>query len=254
MTWTKLRRSKMQQNSKMNTAGRVSNLLLEAMADGKYRDAKYLPPENELAAEFGVSRTALRDGTAILEREGFITRKWGSGTMINHHVLAVRNRIDIEHEFLDMVRRCGFAPEIAEVRVERARASKAEAGKLGIREQDSLYSVERLITADGIPAIYCVNLFPETLISDLSFDEEEMRAPIFEFLERRCGVSVYIEISDIRAVNASKEIAEHLGIPEGSAVLGIEEHGHDIDGRPVMLSQEYYREGLVSHSVVRKKM
>ena len=81
--------------------------LLREMKVGKFSAEKKLPRELELAKEYNISRSQLREILAELEREGFITRLHGVGTVINHHVLGVKNRMDIEVEFMDMIRHYG---------------------------------------------------------------------------------------------------------------------------------------------------
>ena len=78
--------------------------LLFAMQEGEYAHCDRLPRESVLAEKMGISRTQLRDILASLEREGFITRRHGVGTIINRHVLEAHSRMDIEVEFLDMIR------------------------------------------------------------------------------------------------------------------------------------------------------
>ena len=72
--------------------------LLADMKSGIYADCERLPRESVLAEILGISRTQLRDILASLEREGFITRRHGVGTIINRHVLDAQTRIDIEVE------------------------------------------------------------------------------------------------------------------------------------------------------------
>ena len=95
----------------------VTRSLLKEIRTGRYSQLKKLPPEVELASQLGVSRTLLRDCLAILEREGFISRKHGVGTVINKHVLEVETRMDLEKEFMDMVADAGYVSEIASVEV-----------------------------------------------------------------------------------------------------------------------------------------
>ena len=90
--------------------------LLTAMRTGEYAQCERLPRESMLCVELGISRTQLRDILASLEREGFITRRHGVGTIINRHVLNVHTRMDIEVEFLDMIRQNGFTPAVASIR------------------------------------------------------------------------------------------------------------------------------------------
>ena len=82
----------------------IRTRLLAAMQDGIFAHCERLPRESVLAEQLGISRTQLRDSLATLEREGFITRRHGVGTMINRHVLSVQTRMDIEVEFMDMIR------------------------------------------------------------------------------------------------------------------------------------------------------
>ena len=79
----------------------ISAKLLREMREGEFCNSQRLPREIELAKQMNVSRTLLRDVLAHLEQEGFVTRIHGVGTVINHHVIRVKNRMDIETEILD---------------------------------------------------------------------------------------------------------------------------------------------------------
>ena len=60
----------------------VRSRLLREMKEGAYRYSGKLPPEGVLAERLSISRTQLRDSLAQLEREGFISRHQGVGTVI----------------------------------------------------------------------------------------------------------------------------------------------------------------------------
>ena len=123
--------------------------LLTAMRDGEYAGCDRLPRESVLSEMLGISRTQLRDILATLEREGFITRRHGVGTLINRYVLDAHARMDIEVEFLDMIRRSGFTPEVAQVQISENTADAAIASQLRIEEGAPVICVSRLCTADG---------------------------------------------------------------------------------------------------------
>ena len=106
--------------------------ILASMQEGAYAACQRLPRESLLAEKLGISRTQLRDILASLEREGFITRRHGVGTIINRHVLNVRTRMDIEVEFLDMIRQSGYQPGVAGVRASEGTAGRKVAGQLRI--------------------------------------------------------------------------------------------------------------------------
>ena len=142
--------------------------LLAAMKDGEYSGCDRLPRESVLSELLGISRTQLRDILASLEREGFITRRHGVGTIINHHVLNVPARMDIEMEFMDMIRASGHTPDVSFARVEEGTASSQEAELLQIAEGTPVLRFLRLCTADGKPAIYCfLDLLNGGLVADV---------------------------------------------------------------------------------------
>ena len=161
--------------------------LLSAMKDGEYAACQRLPRENVLAEKLGISRTQLRDILASLEREGFITRRHGVGTIINRHVLNVQTRMDIEVEFLDMIRQSGYEPAVASVRVSEGFANRKIAGQLQMEEGAPVIRVARLGTADGRPAIYCEDVLDKALVRG-SYTIKELKLPIFHFLQQFCGV------------------------------------------------------------------
>ena len=161
----------------------IRSQLVAAMRDGEYASCDHLPRENVLAEKLGISRTQLRDILASLEREGFITRRHGVGTVINHHVLAVETRMDIEVEFLDMIRQSGKQPAVHSVRACEDRADAHIASQLGIAAGDGIVRVERICTADGKPAIYCEDVFATALIKE-PYTLADLELPIFHFLQR----------------------------------------------------------------------
>ena len=213
--------------------------LLSAMKDGEYAACQRLPRENVLAEKLGISRTQLRDILASLEREGFITRRHGVGTIINRHVLNVQTRMDIEVEFLDMIRQSGYEPAVASVRV-------SEEGAPVIR-------VARLCTADGRPAIYCEDVLDKALVRG-SYTIKDLKLPIFHFLQQFCGVYPYLDLTDLQPVVADAALAEIFQVPMGTPLLHMDEVDYDIDGRPVFCSTEYFIDGIFRHTVMRKKL
>ena len=227
--------------------------LLADMRSGEYAHQERLPRESVLCVKLGISRTQLRDILASLEREGFITRRHGVGTIINRHVLDVHTRMDIEVEFLDMIRQNGFTPAVASIRSWEEPADQKTAAQLRLPEGTPMLRVSRLCTADGRPAIYCEDVIEKALIRE-DYTEEDLKPPIFHFLQRSCGVYPYLDLTDLRAVPADKKLAEVLQVPEGTPLLYMEEVDYDIDGRPVFCSAEYFADGIFRHTVLRKKL
>ena len=227
--------------------------LLASMTEGEYAQCERLPRESVLSEKLGISRTQLRDILAALEREGFITRRHGVGTIINHYVLNARTRMDIEVEFLDMIRQSGCSPAVSSVQVSESFADEKTAVQLQIAEGDPVIRVSRLCTADGKPAIYCEDLIPKALVKR-EYTLSDLRLPIFHFLQQFCGVSAYLDLTDLKPIVADAALSELLQIPVGAPLLHMDEVDYDIDGNPVFCSKEFFVDGSFRHTVLRKKL
>jgi GntR family transcriptional regulator len=240
--------------NKQTLSEKNTNLLLQEIKSGRFSHSMMLPPEQELAKIFGISRTLVRDCLSVLEREGFISRKHGIGTLINQHVLNVKTRIDLEEEFLDMVRGTGMTPTTRFVRNSEIQAPASVASALLLKEGDTVIKSERLIEADGTPAIYCNDYIPKKNIVVTTYDENILDRPIFDFIGSCCQAEVYMDLSEVNAVIADAYTAAMLGVAPGSPLLSIHDIGYDFFGKPLLYSEELYVEGIFKQTILRKKI
>ena len=231
----------------------IRQYLLQAMQTGEYAHSDRLPRESVLAEKLGISRTQLRDILASLEREGFITRRHGVGTLINRYVFNVPTRMDIEVEFSDMIRQSGRQPRVDYVHVEEDAASEKIAAQLHLNPGDPIVRVSRLVSADGVPAIYCEDVVEKALAKG-DYTIQDFKLPIFHFLQRFCGIYPYLDLTDVRPAAADAALAEIFQVPMGTPLLNMEEVDYDIDGVPVFVSSEYFADGIFRHTVLRKKL
>lgn len=227
--------------------------LLQKMKTGEFSECTRLPRELELAEQLGVSRNHLREVLAQLEREGFITRIHGVGTVINHHVMKVKNRMDIEVEFLDIIRQNGYLPGVSHVHVTEEAADGFIAKKLQIPEKTEVLRVIRVCTANGKPAIYCEDVFEKKLVRE-EYSLKDFEPPIFHFLKKCCYVEAYMDLTQLHAVLADEKVSEALEINIGTPLLNMEEVDYDIDGNIVFYSSQYFVDEYFEQTVLRKKL
>ena len=238
---------------KIDYSNLIRMKLLREMKTGEFSKCDRLPRELELAKQFNISRNHLREVLAQLEREGFITRIHGVGTIINHHVMQVKNRMDIEVEFLDIIRQNGYQPDISHVHIQEEEADSYIAKKLQISEKEEVIRVCRVCTADGRPAIYCEDVFEKSLIKE-EYTLKDFEQPIFHFLKKRCYIEAYMDLTQIRAIAANEVVAEALNISTGTPVLNMEEVDYDISGNVVFYSMQYFVDDIFEQTVFRKKL
>ena len=227
--------------------------LLRELKNGQYAECDRLPRETVLAEQFGISRNHLREVLAQLEREGFITRIHGVGTLINRHVINVNYRMDIEMEFLDIIRQNGYEAGISFIHVQEEPSDRCMAEKLQIEEGTEVLVVSRVCTADGKPAIYCEDILKKSLVKE-AFDLKELELPIFHFLKNCCYVDAYMDLTQLHAVLSDEKLSKMLEISEGSPLLNMEEVDYDIDGNVIFYSRQYFVDEMFAHTVLRKKL
>ena len=74
---------------------RVASALLEKIDQGAFAPGTRLPSENTLAAEFGVSRTVLREAISRLKHEGVVEGRQGSGVYVTEQAKVKPLRIEM---------------------------------------------------------------------------------------------------------------------------------------------------------------
>jgi len=238
---------------KFDQTSEIRRKLLKEMETGIFSEVDRLPRETILAEHYGISRNHLRDILAQLESEGFITRRHGVGTIINHHVLSVPIRMDIETEFMDIIRQSGREPGISRVSMLEETADAFVAEKLNIPVGTEVVRIIRVCTADGKPAIYCEDVIEKKLIKR-DFMMNDLRAPIFSFLQKFCDIDAYMDLTQFHAILADEQLSKVLDIPVGMPLLNLEEVDYDIDGNIVFYSKQFFCDKILDQTVMRKKL
>ena len=111
---------------------RVVASLLQELRTGRYAGANRLPAEVDLAAEMGVSRTVIRDALSEMERDGYVERVRGIGTVVNRTVLGLRSRLDQKLEYYPLIRSFGSYPHADGIHIYPMRAGEELASNLQI--------------------------------------------------------------------------------------------------------------------------
>lgn len=76
------------------TPSLVYRALLKSMRDGFMVPGARLPNERDLAQQLNTSRTAVRSALAMMERQGLVSRRVGSGTYLTDDADQVFDRMD----------------------------------------------------------------------------------------------------------------------------------------------------------------
>ncbi len=227
--------------------------LLEELRRGRYADAAQLPSELELADVLGVSRTVVRDALSDLERDGYLERVRGIGTLVNRDVVRVENRMDQKLEFNRMIRSIGRVPHSDNLMVTRETAMPELAAKLGLdpEREHTLVFVRRRVLADETPVLYSTDILPLALFGGKRLDTIDFSRPIFEIVEQHCHVEVTETLTTLHAVQGVPGIRRQLGLRPEQALLQLDEICYSRTCKPVLCCQTCYTD-FFDFAMVRK--
>lgn len=227
--------------------------LLEELRDGIYAAAAQLPSELELAEALGVSRTVVRDALSELERDGYLERVRGIGTLVNRDVLMVENRMDQKLEFNKMIRAIGRVPHSDNLMVTRETATPELMERLALdtEKEHTLVFVRRRVLADETPVLYSTDILPLALFGGKRLDAIDFSRPIFEIVEQHCRVEVAETLTTLHAVMGTPGIRRQLGVRPDQALLQMDEICYSRTCKPVLCCQTCYTD-FFDFAMVRK--
>lgn len=227
--------------------------LLEELRDGIYAAAAQLPSELELAEALGVSRTVVRDALSELERDGYLERVRGIGTLVNRDVLMVENRMDQKLEFNKMIRAIGRVPHSDNLMVTRETATPELMERLALdtEKEHTLVFVRRRVLADETPVLYSTDILPLALFGGKRLDAIDFSRPIFEIVEQHCRVEVAETLTTLHAVMGTPGIRRQLGVRPDQALLQLDEICYSRTCKPVLCCQTCYTD-FFDFAMVRK--
>lgn len=225
--------------------------LLQEIAAGRWAAADRLPPEVELAAALGVSRTVVRDALSELERGGYIERVRGIGTVVNRGVAALDHRMDRKVEFTRRIAESGRTPHTDHLLVTRQAADADAAAALGMTPGQTVLVVTKRMLADDVPVLLCTDTLPLELFGGRRLDGVDFARPIFDILQQECGIQTTSTIAHLRAVPGAAAERRLLRLGPDKALLELQETCYSRMCRPVVRSRTLYTD-YFDFALVRK--
>jgi len=211
----------------------LQRALRDAIAGNRLAADEALPPERDMAEEFGVSRITVRKALDALVAEGLLNRRQGAGTFVAARVEKNFSKLSSFTE--DMISR-GRRPESVWLSRSAGTVTPEESLTLGLSPGAQIYRFNRIRYADGSPMALEYSTVPGFSLPSENAVEESL----YEALDKH-GSRPARALQRLRAVLFTAERARLLGVPDGSPGLLIERRGFLRDGRPVEFTQSYYR-------------
>jgi GntR family transcriptional regulator len=216
--------------------------------DGRWPAGHHVPPERELARQYGVSLITVRRALDELAREQRIERTRGRGTF----VLAARIDRDLDEplSFSDEMQRRGLDPLTRLIAARPEVATEQVAAALEIEPGSPTLFVERLRVADGDPLLLeqahlPAERFPGLLASDLE------SGSLYRLLAERYGTRVARARETFEPILVRTREADLLGLKPRTPALLVEGVAFSDQGIPVEFSRTVVRGDRTRYFVER---
>jgi GntR family transcriptional regulator len=210
----------------------VADNIRGRIVSGEFPPGKRLPTERELISESGLSRITIRQGLALLERDGWVVRKQGLGTF-------VRNSIDQEltsvRTITEVLIAKGMIPEIRVLSFARVVPPPNVQKRMELAADERVLCAKRLYRYKKQP-IALIYIYLPLSVWDEAQILRNAATPTdttYTIWEDRLHVRLKNAHHVIRAGRAAKEDARALRIPVGAAILILERTTYADDERPV---------------------
>ncbi|MFC0560754.1 GntR family transcriptional regulator [Halalkalibacter alkalisediminis] len=218
---------------------------------GKLEPGEKLPSEYKLAKDLGVSRTTLREALRILEEESIVIRKHGIGTFINKKPI-FSSGIEELISITDMIKMEGKTPGTRLLFSDYVDPIDEDKIELKLSDQESVFLVKRIRTANNDPMIYCIDKIPGHLIPQGSeFEKEES---LFHFMDDEAAVTISYATAFIETIGYHEEISKILECEKGTPLLVLKQTHYDLHEKPVLYSINFFRADKFRFSVFRKRL
>jgi len=222
-------------------------VLREQLREGHF-DAG-LPGELALMAQFGVARVTVRRALAQLSQEGLIQRAPGRGTRpvrqtpglhaMGHSPEAVAAQKARLTGLLENLVTMGLRTTVKVLSVRTLRAPDEVAKALRLPPGEPVQKAERVRSTQEGPLSHITTWVPQSIAGGFGQRELEQK-PILVLLEES-GVRVGRAEQTISARLADVEMARHLDVAVGSALLAVRRLIYDEEDKPVQWLHGLYR-------------
>jgi GntR family transcriptional regulator len=222
----------------------VFTILSQRISDGTYVANDKFATEDQLTAEFKVSRATIRQALDEMEKDGLIVRKQGRGTFVAATpAKPVGQRF--QGSLADLLRATGRAG-IGEVEIERGREVPVRIARTLRLPGRVATVVRRTRVMDGQVFAFTVNYLPDAYGRRLA-GRDVAGASLMHALRRK-GVELARARQSIRAQIADTTISERLQVHFGAPVLFVERVVYAPDDEPVEFAQAWYRGDVYEYS------
>lgn len=228
----------------------LKNVLMQHIQEEEWAPGELIPSEPELARQYQVSRTTVRQAVGDLVSAGYLVRQQGKGTFVARRSPTLA--ASALYGFAEELRQRGHEVSVRVLDIAVVPCPEEVAKVLGLATEQAtpVIHVSRTAHADDVCMFHETSYLLPPL--DLSSDELAQKRDVFNniygFFEQN-GVVIGLGRQSVRATLGTTGDATLLGIQEGDPLLVVHRVTQDVTGTPVEWSQVRYPAHLYEYQI-----
>jgi len=195
-----------------------------------------IPSERQLSSDLGVSRLTVRAALDELAREGYVVRRRGSGTYVQHPKVSQDLTMT---SFSEDMRRRGLEPGSRTLSLTTTLAGARLGRFLQVSPSEPILVAKRLRLADGEAMAIETLHIPEALAPGLT--PQSLDGSLYELLQDRYGIVIASGTQVIEPTVTNEEESAALGVPLHSPAFLFERTSRDLHDRTIEFVRSVYR-------------
>jgi DNA-binding GntR family transcriptional regulator len=228
-------------NSPIPLYVQIRKKLQDLIHSGILRPGSKLPPETELATQFGVSRMTLRQALNKMVEDGIIEKKRGVGTFVTKESDIINAKLVFPPSLSSMLIKEGYKPSSQLINREVTKQIPATGRKLlNLNSKDLVIYTERLRLGNNIPLAINKSWIPDKLVPGFS-NNELVDDSIIKTLIEVYNVLPSFGSEWVEPVLATKQETELMQVPINTPLLLMTTISYSYNETPVEFSQTLWR-------------
>lgn len=211
--------------------------LMRQIAEGVLQPGDFLPSEQQLATDLGISIGTVRKATEDLVAQGILERQHGRGTQIVPHT-SDRARF----RFFRFAHPDGTTARLTGRLLTRKvqSPSKEEQQRLALGKNDQVIVLNRIRSEDHVTLVYERICVPETRFARLSIEPgRDMLEELYVLYQKQCGEMVRSTIDEVQTDVAPAAVCKELQCETGTRVLLVKRQALSLTKEPIEFRQSW---------------
>jgi GntR family transcriptional regulator len=216
----------------------IKAMILASLQASEWLPGDAIPSEMELAARYAVSQGTVRKAIDELAAQNLLIRRQGKGTFVATH-----QEEDFQYRFLRLEPDSGEKLHLKNqfLACENIQSDPYIAQLLKLKPSDSMIRIDRIQSSAGRPIVFEEIWLPEARFKGLNLDMlNAWPGPMYAFYESEYATHMVRAEEKIKAVLAGSDLAQHLQVVEGAALLSVERVAFTYGNKPVEVRRARY--------------